>query len=339
MDKLNDLKDLLTHELHDLFSAEDQIIEALPAMIAKATNPELKKALKEHLRITEMQRKRLDHVNELLAVPDKNEKGFEGKVSSFLVKLFGNDVHKCKGMEGLISEGNKIMALEMNPEVLDAAIISCAQKIEHYEICSYGTVLAFAKELNLGNIAILLKETLDEEYAADDFLSKLAIGGLNEKAEKAEKAEMPGKTQKSFKTPKSPQAPAKDRDLDTEEDFDFERPKKVTGAKAFYGGGHGSKKPAADKTANTRGPKKNTSPNRRQVAPKGADAEKQSTGRGSGGRPEGGRPHNTGNKRPPAAVKTGGGRAQAGPKSKGRSTGGGGRGGAKTGGGGSRGHK
>jgi hypothetical protein len=88
-------------------------------------------------------------------------------------------------MQGLIEEGEKIMAEEMSPEVLDAAIIASAQKIEHYEICGYGTARAFAKELNLMGVTQLLEETLNEEYEADDTLTELAVGRLNQKAESA----------------------------------------------------------------------------------------------------------------------------------------------------------
>src|SRR5215213_11090099 len=88
-------------------------------------------------------------------------------------------------MEGIIREGKKILDEQMEPNVVDAAIIACAQKIEHYEICGYGTARAYARELNLGEVAELLEETLNEEYEADDLLTDLAVGGLNEKAESA----------------------------------------------------------------------------------------------------------------------------------------------------------
>jgi hypothetical protein len=88
-------------------------------------------------------------------------------------------------MKGLIEEGEKVIAEDMNVEVRDAAIIACAQKIEHYEICGYGTARAYAQELGLAEVEALLQQTLDEEYQADDKLTYLAVGRLNEKAEKA----------------------------------------------------------------------------------------------------------------------------------------------------------
>ncbi|HEY0059583.1 MAG TPA: ferritin-like domain-containing protein [Flavisolibacter sp.] len=184
MEKMKDLKDLLKHEVMDLYSAEEQIIEALPRMIQKATDPALKTALQEHLQITENQKTRLDEVQSLLR--GKDEKAPESK-RGFLSGLFGGGGHKCKGTQGLIEEGEKVMSENMNPEVMDAAIIGCAQKIEHYEICGYGTAKAYALELRLDRVAELLDDTLKEEYDADDRLTILAIGELNEKAERADK--------------------------------------------------------------------------------------------------------------------------------------------------------
>lgn len=177
MEQMINLKDLLMHEIQDLYSAEEQIIEALPAMIEKANNNELKKALQDHLDVTGKQKDRLDKVKELLGQEEAEEE--KGMFS----RLFGGGGHKCKGTEGIIKEGEKIMAENMTTEVRDAAIIAAAQKIEHYEICGYGTARAYARELNLGAVAELLEETLNEEYAADDLLTDLAVGKLNEEAE------------------------------------------------------------------------------------------------------------------------------------------------------------
>lgn len=174
------LRDLLMHEIQDLYSAEEQIIEALPSMIEKANNNQLKKALQDHLNVTEKQKDRLDKVKQLLGAEE--EEGGEKK--GVFSKLFGGGSHKCKGTEGLIKEGEKIMSENMTTEVRDAAIIASAQKIEHYEICGYGTARAFARELNLGEVAELLEETLNEEYEADDLLTDLAVGRLNEEAER-----------------------------------------------------------------------------------------------------------------------------------------------------------
>jgi ferritin-like metal-binding protein YciE len=193
MEKMKDLKDLLTHEIQDLYSAEEQIIKALPQMIEKSKNAELTKALKEHLRITEEQKNRLDEVKKMLTessselpgVAEENN-GTEGtEKKGFFSGLFGGNSGSqvCKGMMGLIEEGQKIMNEDMSPEVLDAAIIASAQKIEHYEICGYGTAKAYAIELNLREVAQLLEQTLEEEYNADDLLTDLAVGKLNEVAE------------------------------------------------------------------------------------------------------------------------------------------------------------
>jgi ferritin-like metal-binding protein YciE len=181
MEKMSDLRDLLKHEIYDLHSAEEQIVKAMPAMIEKAQNAQLKLALEEHLRITQKQLTRLEQAQELLNGEEKMA-GEEKK--GLLARLFRRR-HTCRGMQGLIEEGEKIMAEEMSPEVLDAAIIACAQKIEHYEICGYGTARAYASELNLTDVGLLLEETLNEEYEADDRLTALAVARLNKKAEQA----------------------------------------------------------------------------------------------------------------------------------------------------------
>ena len=181
MEKMSDLRDLLKHEIYDLYSAEEQIIKALPAMIEKANNWQLKKALQQHLQVTQKQLVRLDQVQGLLE--DRPEAQVNEK-KGLLARLFKRN-HVCKGMQGLIEEGEKVMTEEMSPEVLDAAIIASAQKIEHYEICGYGTARAFARELTLTEVTQLLEQTLYEEYEADDLLTELAVGRLNQKAETA----------------------------------------------------------------------------------------------------------------------------------------------------------
>ena len=151
MEKMSDLRDLLKHEIYDLYSAEEQIIKALPAMIEKANNWQLKKALQQHLQVTQKQLVRLDQVQGLLE--DRPEAQVNEK-KGLLARLFKRN-HVCKGMQGLIEEGEKVMTEEMSPEVLDAAIIASAQKIEHYEICGYGTARAFARELTLTEVTQL----------------------------------------------------------------------------------------------------------------------------------------------------------------------------------------
>lgn len=176
---MNDLKDLLRHEIMDLASAEQQIIEALPAMIEKASNDQLKNALSDHLRVTEQQKTRLEKVQELL-----EEGQPQAEDTGLLSRLFKSNV-KCRAMKGLIEEGEKVMDEDMSPEVMDAAIIACAQKIEHYEISSYGTTRTWARELGLEQVARLLEETLNEEYGADDLLTMLAESKVNQEAEKS----------------------------------------------------------------------------------------------------------------------------------------------------------
>ncbi|MBD0350935.1 MAG: ferritin-like domain-containing protein [Flavisolibacter sp.] len=173
---MNDLRDLLRFDVRHLYSAEEQIIEALPAMISKANDPQLKQALEQHLRVTEQQRDRLDQVKQLLGGEDDDNDGgiFSG--------LFGTG-SKSKGIAGLIDEGQKVMGVDMAPAVLDAAIIGCAQKIEHYEIAGYGTARTYAEQLGLTDVAQLLQQTLIEEHDADDLLTSLAVRDINLRAE------------------------------------------------------------------------------------------------------------------------------------------------------------
>ena len=181
MEKLYDLRELLKHELNDLYSAEVQMIEALPEMVKNASNKELKAALNGHLQVTKEQKTRLDKVRTLLN--DGNEQ--KKKEKGFFANLFSSeegDEH-CKAMAGLISEANSMMKEDMTPEVKDAAIIAAAQKVEHYEISSYGTAKAFAMQLGLKDVAQLLDTTLNEEYASDDSLTILAVGKVNLQAE------------------------------------------------------------------------------------------------------------------------------------------------------------
>jgi len=175
MEKMNNLRDLLQHEIQDLYSAEEQIIAALPAMIEKASSADLKAALAEHLRTTESQKARLDQIISIMGTETEQKKGLFG--------LFGGR-HKCKGMEGVLTEGKKVMGENMETSVMDAAIIACAQKVEHYEICGYGTARAYAEELGLGEVEQLLRTTLNEEYSADDKLTVLAESRINKQAER-----------------------------------------------------------------------------------------------------------------------------------------------------------
>ncbi len=173
MPEMKNLKDLLKHELEDLYSAEEQIIEALPSMIQQASDRLLKNSLSDHLKVTRKQKARLDRIKKMLGKEEKEEPGF-------FEKLFSKEEkHHCRAMEGLIEEGEKMMEEDMEPEVMDAAIIAAAQRIEHYEISGYGTAKAFALHLGFRDAATLIDETLQEEYDTDDLLTQLAVGKVN----------------------------------------------------------------------------------------------------------------------------------------------------------------
>lgn len=151
---LNSLRDLFIDELRDLYDAETQITEALPKLIEKASYPELKSALQEHLDVTRGQITRLKTIFNGL-----NEKP-EGET--------------CKGMKGVIKEGDDMAGRDGSPSVIDAAIISAAQRVEHYEMAGYGTVRTYAELLGETQYANLLQQTLDEEKEADESLTELA---------------------------------------------------------------------------------------------------------------------------------------------------------------------
>ncbi|HEX2532587.1 MAG TPA: DUF892 family protein [Chitinophagaceae bacterium] len=178
MSQMNSLKELLRHDVQQLLSCEEQIIAALPAMVAKAGNPALKQALEEHLRVTERQRDRINEVRRILGATEESVTDHQG----FLTRLMGAG-DKCKGVEGIIEEGVKVMAEDLSPEVMDAAIIGGCQKIEHYEIACYGTARTYAEQLGLTEVAQLLQQTLLEEQDADDRLSALAMADVNLRAE------------------------------------------------------------------------------------------------------------------------------------------------------------
>jgi ferritin-like metal-binding protein YciE len=163
MTNLESLNKLLEEELKDIYSAEKQLVRALPKMAKKASSPELKSALEEHLEITKGQVSRLEEVFESLGKTAKSK--------------------TCKAMEGLIEEATEIMEEDAEDAVLDAGIIAAAQKVEHYEIASYGTVRTWARMVGQDQAAELLQETLDEEGEADKRLTQLAESFINEEAE------------------------------------------------------------------------------------------------------------------------------------------------------------
>ena len=157
--EMNSLQELLIDEMRDLYSAETQITKALPKMAKKASNPQLKKAFETHLRETEGQIQRLQKIF------DKLGKKPTGK--------------KCAAMAGLVEEGKEMMGEDMDEDTMDAALISIAQKVEHYEIASYGTVRTWANLLGDDQTAKLLQQTLDEEGKTDKLLTELAENSIN----------------------------------------------------------------------------------------------------------------------------------------------------------------
>jgi len=183
MEQLLNLRNLLEHQIEDLYSAEEQIIDALPKMAETAKDTRLKKALNEHLSITKEHKKRLDRIRAIFG-KDREEEDSEVNTAtkSFLERVFGGGT-RCKGMEGLLKEGDKVIKEDMDPQVKDAAIIAAAQKVEHYEISGYGTARAYAAQLKMPEVEKLLQTTLNEEYKADDLLTVLALGKVNIEAE------------------------------------------------------------------------------------------------------------------------------------------------------------
>jgi ferritin-like metal-binding protein YciE len=160
--KLDTLKKLYVEELRDLYSAENQLLKALPKMAKGASSDELKQAFEDHLEQTKGHVERLEEIFEAL---DENPKG-----------------KTCQAMKGLVEEGSEILGEEGEDSVLDAGIIAAAQKVEHYEIASYGTVRTWATLLGEEEAASLLQETLDEEGEADKQLNELAEEIVNPEA-------------------------------------------------------------------------------------------------------------------------------------------------------------
>lgn len=156
--EMNPLQELLHDELKDLYSAENQIIKALPKMIKACESTDLKRAFERHLEETRRQVERLDQIG-----------------SELEFKLTGK---KCKGMEGLLEEGKEVMD-ELDEQTIDAGLIGAAQKVEHYEIAGYGTARTHAEMLGYNRVAKLLQQTLDEEGATDKKLSALAETCIN----------------------------------------------------------------------------------------------------------------------------------------------------------------
>jgi ferritin-like metal-binding protein YciE len=159
---LNNLKDALHEELSDLLSAETQITAALPKMAQAAGSPELKAAFELHLQQTQVQIERLHQAFSLLGEQPKDT--------------------TCKAMQGIVAEGRHLMQEEADPDVMDALLIAAAQKVEHYEIASYGTVCAWAEQIGMTELKELLGQTLNEEELTDEKLSALAERKVNANA-------------------------------------------------------------------------------------------------------------------------------------------------------------
>jgi ferritin-like metal-binding protein YciE len=162
--ELQTLTDLYIHELKDLYSAEQQLVKALPKMAKAAVNKELAAGFEEHLEQTKGHAQRLE---EILSSHKQTVRG-----------------PKCKGMEGLVAEGAELIEEEADDEVKDAGLIAAAQRVEHYEMVGYGTARCYAELLGDKEDANLLQMTLEEERATDQKLTKLAKTAINVAAAK-----------------------------------------------------------------------------------------------------------------------------------------------------------
>lgn len=156
------LKDLFEHQLQDLYSAENQLVEALPVMVKEASDNELKQAFENHLEETK------EHINRIEEICDELEISPNGDT--------------CKAMEGLIKEAKSFIEETNDDDVTNAGLIAEAQRVEHYEISGYGTAVRYAKELGYDTITSKLQQTLYDEYNADEQLNILAESRLNRKA-------------------------------------------------------------------------------------------------------------------------------------------------------------
>jgi|GEM_PF-565524 len=156
--EMNSIEALLIEQLRDLYSAEGQLLKALPKMGRKATDPSLRDAFETHLEETRVHVERLQEIGEALGI-----------------KLGG---HKCKAMEGLVEEGSEVLEMEGDDAVIDAALIAAAQRVEHYEISAYGTARTLAERVGEQQLVGALQQTLDEEYATDEKLTQICEGEL-----------------------------------------------------------------------------------------------------------------------------------------------------------------
>jgi ferritin-like metal-binding protein YciE len=162
MAQASTLHDAWLDELRDLYNAEKQISKALPKMVKAATAAPLADAFQSHLRETMNQIQRLEQVFESVGETARSK--------------------TCDGMSGILSEGKDLMSEDFDEATMDAALVAAAQKVEHYEIASYGTVIAWAEAMGHDKAARLLKQTLAEEEAADEKLTSIATAGINQQA-------------------------------------------------------------------------------------------------------------------------------------------------------------
>jgi ferritin-like metal-binding protein YciE len=160
--EMETLRDLYVDELKDLYSAEKQLVKALPTMQKKATHPALKRAFAKHLGQTRVHVKRLERVCRELGESPRGK--------------------KCVGMEGLIEEAKELISEKPEADVLDAGLIAAAQHVEHYEMAGYGCVRTYARLLGMREQAALLQQTLNEEGDTDKSLTMLAVGAVNVEA-------------------------------------------------------------------------------------------------------------------------------------------------------------
>ncbi|HEX8548257.1 MAG TPA: ferritin-like domain-containing protein [Cytophagaceae bacterium] len=163
--KIKTMNDLFTDMVKDVYSAESQLIKAFPRMAKRVNSEELRMSFEQHLKETEIQKERLEQVAEILDITPRGK--------------------KCAAMEGLLTEAEEVMEEIADPELLDAALIAANQKVEHYEIASYGTLATLAKMMGNKEILDLLVLTLEEEKATDLRLTELAVNVINEKAAQA----------------------------------------------------------------------------------------------------------------------------------------------------------
>jgi len=159
---IKNMNDLFVHTLRDIYYAEKQIVKALPEMVDKSNDPQLKQGFQTHLRETENHVKRLEKVFDMIGQ-----------------KAQGVD---CPAIDGIIEEANDVAGEVEKKPVLDAALIAAAQAVEHYEMTRYGTLISWAKQLGRNDCATLLQQTLDKEKATDKKLTTMAEAGVNRKA-------------------------------------------------------------------------------------------------------------------------------------------------------------